>query len=393
MISADESHEPFFPSAKGVFPNIHTVSVESKYLNRNQRLLISLPASHVETADNVIRPVIFVLDAELLFYPIAGHVYYQGMNSQMPDAIVVGLINDPGTRRDMTPTPLNNKGEPLWFGGKQDDYMEMLEKEIIPLIRKKYQAANYNILIGLSPTGQFALHTLWNRPNLFQAHIALNTADFSSSSYEGATAFDKIIQLINEKPSVNANLYISMPKQGGGSNPRILEAYEKLKNGFDNAQNKIAQLKIELIPHSGYAAALPAVQSALADLFPVTKWDPNYRNFFSDEPGKTLQNIKHYYDALSQEYGFQAFPKGERYYNRNRLKRIGYVLLQQGRTEEAIAIFKYWQSLYPKAANAYDSLADAYEKQGNKSKASEMRKKASTLARQNKDYREHKFAQ
>lgn len=110
--------------------------------------------------------------------------------------------------------------------------------------------------------------------------------------------------MINEKPSVNANLYISMPKQGGGSNPRILEAYERLKNGFDNAQNEIAQLKIELIPHSGYSAALPAVQSALAELFPPAKCDPNYRKFFSDEPGKTLQNIKQYYDALSQEYGF-----------------------------------------------------------------------------------------
>lgn len=67
MVSADESHEPFFPSSKGTFPNIHAVSVESKYLNRNQRLLVSLPASHIEITDNAKMTVVFVLDEELLF--------------------------------------------------------------------------------------------------------------------------------------------------------------------------------------------------------------------------------------------------------------------------------------------------------------------------------------
>jgi tetratricopeptide (TPR) repeat protein len=44
----------------------------------------------------------------------------------------------------------------------------------------------------------------------------------------------------------------------------------------------------------------------------------------------------------------------------------GYRLLQQERKKEAIEIFKLAVSLYPKSANTYDSLAEAYEISGDK---------------------------
>jgi tetratricopeptide (TPR) repeat protein len=94
---------------------------------------------------------------------------------------------------------------------------------------------------------------------------------------------------------------------------------------------------------------------------------------------------------MSEKYGFEAIPKGERYYNRNRLKRIGYVMLEQKRTEEAIEIFEYWCSLYPYSSNAFDSLADALTRKGDSKKASQMRQKAKALAVQNEDYRLEMF--
>ena len=48
------------------------------------------------------------------------------------------------------------------------------------------------------------------------------------------------------------------------------------------------------------------------------------------------------------------------------LNRLGYSLLQAGRTDDAIAIFKLNVESFPKSSNPYDSLAEAYAAKGEK---------------------------
>ena len=54
----------------------------------------------------------------------------------------------------------------------------------------------------------------------------------------------------------------------------------------------------------------------------------------------------------------------------------GYRLLQNKKTKEAIEIFQKAVNKYPDSANAYDSLSDAYEADGNKALAIEFAQKA-----------------
>jgi tetratricopeptide (TPR) repeat protein len=51
------------------------------------------------------------------------------------------------------------------------------------------------------------------------------------------------------------------------------------------------------------------------------------------------------------------------------LNRLGYMLLEKGRNADAIAILKLNVEEYPKSGNVYDSLADAYAKDGQKQQA------------------------
>jgi len=51
------------------------------------------------------------------------------------------------------------------------------------------------------------------------------------------------------------------------------------------------------------------------------------------------------------------------------LNQLGYMLLQKGRNADAIAIFKLNVEEYPKSGNVYDSLAEAYAKDGQKQQA------------------------
>ena len=61
----------------------------------------------------------------------------------------------------------------------------------------------------------------------------------------------------------------------------------------------------------------------------------------------------------------------------------GYELVEKGKLQEAIGIFKLNVSLYPKGANTYDSLAETYERVGNRKLAIENYKRALTLNPEN----------
>jgi tetratricopeptide (TPR) repeat protein len=51
-------------------------------------------------------------------------------------------------------------------------------------------------------------------------------------------------------------------------------------------------------------------------------------------------------------------------------------LLEEKKTKEAIELFKQVVAEFPNSANAYDSLADAYEADGNKQMAIDFAQKA-----------------
>lgn len=61
------------------------------------------------------------------------------------------------------------------------------------------------------------------------------------------------------------------------------------------------------------------------------------------------------------------------------MNRVGYELLQNGKTKEAIEVFKINAETYPKSGNVYDSLGEAYLKEGNKKLAITNYKKSVEL--------------
>lgn len=62
--------------------------------------------------------------------------------------------------------------------------------------------------------------------------------------------------------------------------------------------------------------------------------------------------------------------------NEREINNLGYQMLESGKLEEAIHIFKFNVDTYPKSANTYDSLGEAYLTKGEKEKAIQLYKKA-----------------
>jgi tetratricopeptide (TPR) repeat protein len=69
----------------------------------------------------------------------------------------------------------------------------------------------------------------------------------------------------------------------------------------------------------------------------------------------------------------------------NELNGWGYQLLNQKKADQALSIFKLNVTLYPKSANAYDSLGEILELTGNKTDALLNYKKSLALNPENKN--------
>jgi tetratricopeptide (TPR) repeat protein len=83
------------------------------------------------------------------------------------------------------------------------------------------------------------------------------------------------------------------------------------------------------------------------------------------------------YEAASKAYqAFRRDPAHAYVETEADLNRLGYTLLQDGKTDDAIAIFRLNVEAFPQSANTYDSLAEAYLKKGNKEEAIKYYSKA-----------------
>jgi len=70
-------------------------------------------------------------------------------------------------------------------------------------------------------------------------------------------------------------------------------------------------------------------------------------------------------------------------FSENRMNVLGYLSLQDGKTEDAIELFKLNVKAYPKSSNVYDSLAEAYMIRGDKKQAIKYYKKSLELNPEN----------
>ena len=76
------------------------------------------------------------------------------------------------------------------------------------------------------------------------------------------------------------------------------------------------------------------------------------------------------------------------YFDEGEFNAMGYRLMETGKTESALEIFKLNAQLYPKSANVYDSLGDVYLKIGDNDNATKNYKKSLELNPQNSSAKE-----
>ncbi len=152
-------------------PTLQEQRIDSTVLGEKRDLVVYLPAGYKSSLAHY--PVLYLTDGDIQGPHTAGTIDYLAKFEQIPQMIVVGIVNPAKTRvRDLTITPLD-KQNPNQLENA-DKFLDFVEKEVIPFVKQQYRTLDYQILSGTSHGGQFAINALVKRPDLFNGIIAIS---------------------------------------------------------------------------------------------------------------------------------------------------------------------------------------------------------------------------
>jgi predicted alpha/beta superfamily hydrolase len=343
---------------------ITTLNLPSKVLGESRRILVRTPANYSTT--NLRYPVLYITDGD----PYMGHtvnsVDYLARYNRISELIVVAITHTDRTH-DLTPTRVDADSP---TSGGADKLLEFLEEELIPEIGKRYRVQPYRILAGHSFGGLFTLHTMFSRPELFNAYIAASP----SLRWDNELLVKRAAEFFKSRKQFAATLALST---SGVERDTNVTAFEKFMTLLRQAQIKDFAWDLKTLPDEDHGSMV-----MLSYYYGLRKIFEGWQGPATAETSDPVEDLKAYelhFLRLSQRFGY-TIPASEMLINA-----VGYRLLAAGKIAEAISAFKSNVTNYPESANAYDSLGEAYEKNGQIDLALPVYEKAESLGRQTKD--------
>ncbi len=316
-----------------------TEGIHSGVLHEDRTYRVSLPASY-EWAKDRRYPVLYVLDGAWHFEHSAASVGYLAAHGEIPEMIVVA-IDSTKRVRDFT----QSDWPAGWIGGGgASNFRQFLATELVPAIDRAYRTDGFRGLSGHSAGGQFALYCLTVEPALFQAYFALSPSLDWDANLPQRT-LETSFRAAREWKSF---LYVARSDDAG----RALADYERLVETLAKKAPKGLRWKSQAYPDETHAS-LPL----LAQIDGLRSLYAGYR-LHDDLLAKGFDYAQAHFQNVSKTVGWDLpVPEGI-------VNNLGYAALEQGRTAEAIALFRRNVLANPSSANAQDSLADGYAKAG-----------------------------
>ncbi len=331
-----------------VFHDVH--KIKSKFVNEERTFWVRVPLDYRASTEKY--PVVYMLDGHIPQPSMmAGIIEQQSWGGQIPEMILVSIQNT-NRSRDLTPTDDGGRGE---VGGG-DKFLDFIEKEVMPIVEKQYRTHPYRIFAGHSLGGLTVVHTLASRPEMFNAYIAASPV----LEYDKDFVIKEIEKLFSQKSQLRKTLFLAI-----GDEPEYKAGWDKFQKLVKKEKPKDLDYEAKEFPAENHASVvLPAYYWGLRKV---------YEGWL---PGKidTLNALDDHYEKLSERFGYTIYPP------ETMLNSIGYQLLQSGKKDEAIEVFRKNTENYPDSSNVFDSLAEAYEKFGDKKRAKENYQKAYDLA-------------
>ena len=337
-----------------VYHDVH--KIQSKSLNEERSIWVRVPIGYQRTDEKF--PVVYMLDGHAPQPSMmAGIIEQQVWGEQMPEMILVSIQNTNRTR-DMTPTKTDRANS-----GGGENFMKFIETEVIPLVEKNYRVQPFRIFAGHSLGGLTVIYAFVSRPDLFNAYIAASPVLHWDNDY----VIKRAEELFKQKRDWNKTMFI-----GIGDEPDYIKGFNSFQSLLKKEKPKNLEFEFRQFKEENHASVvLRAYYWGLRKVF--EGWQPPQTGSISD--------LENHYKKLSKRFGYEILiPEAL-------LNVAGYQMMNANKFPEAIEIFKTNVKNYPNSANVYDSLGEAYEKNGQMKQAKENYEKAYNLAVEQGDER------
>lgn len=352
--------------------DVRSHTIASSFPEEDRQFTVYLPAGYERDVDTRY-PTMYILDGQrnaILFAPIAR---FFAARDRAPNVIIVALSSAGGIRgRDYTPANATDDG--ITTGGA-DQYLKHLERELIPFIDATYRTERFRILSGESRGGLFALHTMIERPELFQAYFLLSPALY----HDNASIIPRLQDFLDSKPQLTSYFYMNMGSEGDQFADAVNAAHSAIEKNTPTGLS----WHFELLPEQPHGlTGIPGQYDAFRRLF--TDWRIPFEIIEADGAAGAIAH----FEKLSKQYGYTVLPP------EISLNEYGYTFLRLKQHDVAVGLFRLGLDLYPRSANAHDSLADGLEAIGQQEEAKGLLQAAIVIARQANDpnlalYEEH----
>ena len=318
----------------------------SSILSEQRELLIHLPNTyHLSKTSRY--PVLYLTDGLRNFNHASGTLDLLNQSYEAQEMIIVAIKNTHRTR-DLTPTYDESYNQ--WgISGGADNFLDFIEKELIPHINKRYRSNGFKVLSGHSLGGLLSVYSLQTRPHLFQAHFA-----FSPSLWwhKNTVLKDAEIFLKQNKP-LNNFLYMNLADEGGD----MLSAYEKYGKLLHTQKRYGFTFHQEFIKKENHStSAMVGQNRAYVEL-------NKKLNCSSADAVKGLTGIEQCYQKLAKQFAVNITPDYSAY------RQAADKAIQDKRYFDAINIYEQLIKQYPYITDAYFRLAYLYEGKGEDTKA------------------------
>ncbi|MCV6613885.1 MAG: alpha/beta hydrolase-fold protein, partial [Cellvibrionaceae bacterium] len=234
--------------------------------------------------------VLYLLNGGYHFHAYTGLVEDLSNSQLIPELIVVGLGrgDEQSYRRQMRPDFGKNSD------GEAEQFLRFLETELKPQLRQQYRMADYEILMGQSIGGVFAIYSLFTQPESFNSYISVSPMLWWQEHKLEAEAAKFLKQLGAPKK----NLYLSM------ANEKRLGVYGLVEQ-LERARNQWLGWDFKRYPEeNSQSIGLVAARAALRDLF--KGW---YLSYDELAGFKGFEEVSEHYRTLLKRFNLhQAIP-------------------------------------------------------------------------------------
>lgn len=142
-------------------------TLHSEILNQDRLIQIALPGGYETSQEHY--PVMFLCDGQWNFVHTLGITGFMAGNHCIPHTILISIYH---TNRDDDLVPKTRTSDN--YSGKADDFLDFIEKELIPYVDNRFRTQPFRILTGISYGGLFTNYTMITRPDLFDAYISID---------------------------------------------------------------------------------------------------------------------------------------------------------------------------------------------------------------------------